>query len=210
MAPTSSGQQNGSGHPRRNIGFDDFDPRLRGNGAVAHRIGAQVVTSAAQGHSGRRLVIVAVLSVLLLWGGLYIAFQRWRASYRERAAYGASHVAASVGPLKDIVPPDVDPGVWRAAVEQTRAMLTTVAASNLLDRGDIDNLCFELDQFVSKARAHPETAKNELAAIWNQMADRAEFLFQDSRSPTRDRHVRPRILPPRPVKASVKPSSASA
>jgi hypothetical protein len=209
MAPTSSGQQNGSGHPWRNIGFDDFDPKLRGNWAVAHGIGAQMVASAAQGHSGRRVVIVAVLSVLLIWGGLYIAFQRWRASYRERAAYGASHVAAALGPLNDIVPPDVDPGAWRDAVERTRDMLTTVAASNLLDRGDIDNLCLELDQFVSKARAHPETARDELATIWNQMADRAEFLFQDSRSPTRDRHVRPRILPPRPVKASARPGTAS-
>ena len=64
-------------------------------------------------------------------------------------------------------------------------MLTTVVASNLLDRDEMDKLARELDHFVARARAHPETARTELAAIWNEMADRAEFLFQDSRSPTR-------------------------
>ena len=44
--------------------------------------------------------------------------------------------------------------------------------------------------------------------IWNEMSDRAEFLFQDSRSPTRDRHVRPKILPPRPEKEQGQKASA--
>ena len=76
-------------------------------------------------------------------------------------------------------------------------MLTTVVASNLLDLDDMDRLRVELDERVASVKSHPETATTELAAIWNEMADRAEFLFQDSRAPTQDRHVRPKILPPR-------------
>ena len=49
----------------------------------------------------------------------------------------------------------------------------------------------ELDQAVARARAHPETALDELAAIWNVQADRAEFLFKDGRSASGDRHPRP-------------------
>ena len=89
---------------------------------------------------------------------------------------------------------------WRDAIDKTRAMLTTVVGSNLLDLDDMDQLRAELDQCVARAQAHPESARTELAAIWDHMADRAEFLFQDSRSPTQDRHVRPKILPERPEK----------
>ena len=80
-------------------------------------------------------------------------------------------------------------------------MLTTLVSSNLLDFSEMDKLRGELDGFVTRIQAHPESAKTSWPAIWNEMADRAEFLFQDSRAPTRDRHVRPKILPPRPGKA---------
>ena len=79
-------------------------------------------------------------------------------------------------------------------------MLKTIVGSNLLNLHDMDKLRLELDQSVARAQTHPESATTELAAIWNEMADRAEFLFQDSRSPAHDRHVRPGILPPRPAK----------
>jgi hypothetical protein len=159
------------------------------------------MTDMDHGHSGRRFVVVAVVVVLLTWGGLFLAFKRWRADYRERVAYGASHIVSTVDRLKEVIPPKIEPAEWRDAVDKTHAMLMTVVGSNLLDLAEMDKLRVELDQCVSRAKAHPETAKTELATIWNNMADRAEFLFQDSRSPTLDRHVRPRILPPRPVKA---------
>ena len=120
----------------------------------------------------------------------------------QRAAWGASHVVAAIDPLKDVVPPGVDPTVWRNAIDETHAMLVTVVGSNLLDLDDMNKLRVELDQFVSRARAHPETAPTELAAVWNTLADRAEFLFQDGKDPTRDRHTRPKILPPRPAKTA--------
>ncbi len=161
-----------------------------------------------EGHSGRKFVIVAALVVLTIWGGLYLAFQTWRAKYRARAAYGAQHVVPVIEPLKAAVPPGTEPGAWRDAVDRTHAMLMTVVGSNLLDIDKMDTLRTELDQAVKRVEMHPESGRDELGAIWNEMADRAEFLFQDSRSPTLDRHPRPRILPPRPVKTNDEKAAA--
>jgi hypothetical protein len=197
MPPTPSGKHNGFHDPSRRLRFDDF-----GADAGNRRFDGLVTAEAGRGHSGRRFVVVAVVVVLFTWGGLYLAFQRWRAAYRERAAWGASHVVSAIDPLKEIAPPGVEPADWRNAVDETHGMLLTVVASNLLDLHDMDKLRLELDQSVSRIRVRPETAQTELAAIWNTLADRAEFLFQDSKDPTRDRHVRPKILPPRPAKAS--------
>ena len=53
----------------------------------------------------------------------------------------------------------------------------------------------ELNQNVERARP-PETAVDELAAVWNSLADRAAFLFRDTRRTDGVRHIRPAILPP--------------
>jgi hypothetical protein len=172
------------------------------------RADAPAITAAGQGHSGRRFVVGAVIVVLVTWGGLYLVFHRWRANYRERVAFGASKVVPVIDPLKDVTPPGVDPTAWRDAVDETHAMLATVVGSNLLDRGDMDNLRVELGERVARVQSHPETATAELTAIWNEMADRAEFLFQDSRDPTRDRHVRPKILSPRPAPEKAQKAAA--
>jgi hypothetical protein len=34
--------------------------------------------------------------------------------------------------------------------------------------------------------------------VWNLVADRAEFFFHDGRAANGQRHIRPRVLPPRP------------
>jgi hypothetical protein len=171
---------------------------MLGNDREGRQADAPATIDAEQGHSGRRFVVVAVVVVLLIWGGLYLAFHRWRANYRARVAYGTSNVVPAVVPLREVTPPGVGPNAWRDAVDKTHAMLATVVGSNLLDIGDMDKLRLELDDRVARAKSHPETATTELAAIWNEMTDRAEFLFQDSRNPTKDRHMRPKILPPRP------------
>ena len=80
-------------------------------------------------------------------------------------------------------------------------MLLTVTGSNLLDVKDMDALRGELTQHVRRASAKPATAVDELTAIWNEVADRGDFLLRDSRSRSGQRHPRPRILPPRPEKA---------
>jgi hypothetical protein len=204
MATTGNGQAPGSYHPAQRLRFDDLgwssgenDPSSRGPKTPA-------TDESGQDHSGRRFVIVAGLVLLTIWGGLYLAFASWRAKYRERAAYGALHVVSAIDPLKAVVPPGTEPQAWRDAVLATQDMLRTVVGSNLLDVDKMDKLRNELDQSVKRVTAHPESGRDELATIWNEMADRAEFLFQDSRSPTLDRHPRPKILPPRPAKTKDK------
>jgi hypothetical protein len=151
----------------------------------------------SQGHSGRLLVVGAGIALLVIWGALYLVFRDWRARYRERALYGATQVLPAVDRLRSIMPANVDPVVWRKAVEQTGAMLITVTGSNLLDIRDMDNLRAELDQHVARATDRPETAVQELADIWDEIADRGEFLFNDSRSVSGIRHPRPKLLPPK-------------
>src|SRR5579862_7141410 len=60
-------------------------------------------------YSGRRFITVGVLSVLILWGLLYLAFRDWRERYRERAAFGKNYVATAIDPLAKIIPPGTDP-----------------------------------------------------------------------------------------------------
>ncbi len=203
MATTHNGQPPGSEHPARQVRFDNLGSGSGGNDADSRESETGEI---GQGHSGRKFVIVAGMVVLTIWGGLYLAFQSWRAKYRERAAYGVLHVVPAIDPLRMVVPPGTEPGAWRDAIDRTHAMLTTVVGSNLLDVDNMDQLRTLLDQAVMRAKAHPESGGDELAAIWNEMSDRAEFLFQDSRSPTLDRHPRPKILPPRPEKANAKPA----
>jgi hypothetical protein len=66
----------------------------------------------------------------------------------------------------------------------------------------MDNFRAELDQHVARATDRPETAVQELADIWDEVADRGEFLFNDSRSVSGIRHPRPKLLPPRTGKTS--------
>jgi hypothetical protein len=154
----------------------------------------------SRGHSGRLLVLGAGLTLLLIWGTLYLVFRDWRARYRERALYGATQVLPAVDRFQSIIPPDVDPARWRDAVDQTRAMLTTVTGSNLLDVKAMHRLRVELDQHIARASDRPESAVRELADIWDQIADRGEFLLNDSRSLSGIRHPRPKVLPPRSSK----------
>jgi hypothetical protein len=151
-------------------------------------------------HSGRRLVLTAGAVMLVLWASLYLVFRDWRARYRARASYGAVQVAPVIDQLAEIIPPGVNPSTWREAVRQTHVMLVTVTSSNLLDLPQMQSLRAELQQTVARAQARPETACEELAAVWNTMADRAEFIFRDGRSANGERHPRPKILPPRPAK----------
>jgi len=162
-----------------------------------------------RGHSGRRFVLVAGLILLVVWGVLYLVFRDWRTRYRARAAYGATHVVPAIDPLEAIVPAGVEPDAWRETVRQTRAMLMTVTSSNLLDIKEMERLRAELDQFVARVQADPDTGLSELAAIWDEMAERAEFLFRDDRSPDGHRHPRPKILPPKPEKPRARPAAAS-
>jgi hypothetical protein len=202
MSSSRDGRQRGEPRrdPIRRLRYDDlFAIMARTHAHDRGAVGADPATPwLPRSHSGRRFVIVAGLTVLVIWGVLYLVFRDWRARYRERAAYGSSQVVPAIDPMAGLVPPGADPAAWRDAVSETRALLVTVTASNLLGMAEMQALRAELDQAVARTRAHPETGIAELAGVWDAIADRGGFLFQDSRSLDGERHQRPSLLPSRP------------
>ena len=153
-------------------------------------------------------MLAAGLTVLLIWGTLYLVFRDWRARYRERAVLWIDPGAfpPSIGCGRSRRPMSIPPDGVKQWIRHS-AMLTTVTGSNLLDVKDMDNLRDELDQHVARATDRPETAIRELADIWDEIADRGEFLFSDSRSLSGIRHPRPSCCRPDPGKL---PQSTSA
>lgn len=139
-------------------------------------------------------MVVFCLAILVLWGVLYLVFQDWRARYRVRAAFGATQVAPVVDSLLGIKPDGVDADAWRGAVQETHAMLVSVTAANLLDLKQMEALRDELRQAVDRARSHPQTARDELARIWDAMEDRAPFVLQEGTSGRKKGHPRPAVL----------------
>src|SRR5258708_4886147 len=165
MTSTPNGHQGDS--PFRRFRLDE----LSSNSIQA--TAAQGSLALPPAHSGRRFVLGAGLLLLFPLGALYLIFRDWRARYNERAQFGATQVAPVIDSLADTPPPGVTAGDWRQAVRETHDLLVTVTGSNLLDRQQMLSLRQELEQTVARARAHPETARDELAGVWNLVADRA-------------------------------------
>jgi hypothetical protein len=172
---------NPGNRPARRLRFDEYPSKPNRNASQPAR---------DEGVSGRRAVIGGMLAVLVLAGGLALVFRDWRARYRERAAFGARQVATAIDPLAEVVPPVVSRDDWRRTVADTHAMLVTLTGSNLLDLDQMRELRVELTARVARARARPETACAELAALWDDLADRAGPVVVKH-------HPRPRLLPPR-------------
>jgi hypothetical protein len=200
--------ENGDRRQSRKLRLDELPANVIWSYARGAQPKGASATSARDelGHSGRRFVLVSVLVLLSIWGLLYLLFRDWRARYRQRALYGASIVVPAIDPLARIEPPDVAPESWRDAVASTRSMLLTVISSNLLDEKQMRELRTELAGAAARSAADPKRAVTELATIWNNIADRGEFLLRDSRSASGTRHARPKILPPRPAKPAARPS----
>lgn len=191
MASTSNGHQDG--YASRRFRFDDLPS------TVVHTPASAFGADLGPQHSGRRFVLLACSTILVLWGTLYVAFHDWRARYRARTSFGVTQVAPVIDPLAEIIPPEVGVAAWQDAVRQTHEMLAAVLSANLLDVGQMELLREEVKQTVERARLHPETAREELASFWTAMADRAEFVLQEGTSGRRKGHPRPAILPPRPL-----------
>ncbi|MGE3818344.1 MAG: hypothetical protein AB7I30_02825 [Isosphaeraceae bacterium] len=127
-----------------------------------------------EGISGRRFVLACGFGVLFLWGALYLTFSVWRSSYRARASFGEERVAKAVEPLAEVIP-DPSTGVtaesWRPAVAETREMLKTLTAANLLDLSQMA----ALGEWIARevADATPSTALETLARIWDEAEARA-------------------------------------
>jgi hypothetical protein len=167
--------------------------RLRFDGYPAIRAVPVPRTVHVTGHSGRRVVLVGGLMVLVLAGGLALWFRDWRFHYRQRAAFGARQVATAIDPLAEVVPPEVSPDTWRRTVAETHAMLVTLTGSNMLDLDQMRALRAELITQVSVSRTRPETARAELAALWDSLARRAgpNLVKHHPRPKLLDSHPRP-------------------
>jgi hypothetical protein len=154
--------------------------------------------------TGRRVVIAIVAVVLALWLGLDMSFRSWKARYRALAEFGETQVAPVIDPLASIVPPDVPATEWRVAVSETHAMLLALVGSGALDEGQMDDLRREIAARVAAAR--PETARQTLADLWNDLERKAGPLIAPNRTPPpansrqaarHPRPPRPKILGPR-------------
>jgi len=200
MSSSTNGRCGGPHDPIRRLRYDESpalmekargrSPRVRNRGA-----GTAAIPWLGPGHSGRRFVILALIAFLIVSGALYLVFREWRAWYRARAAYGASQVAPAIDAFAELNPPDLSPREWRDAVARTHELLVTVTASNLLGLTEMRELRGELQRAAARAQDQPATAVGELAAVWDDMAERGEFLMKDTRSFDHDRHPRPTILP---------------
>jgi len=200
--------EDGDCHQSRKVRVDDLPSNVTWSYSLGPDPKGATATGALRGpgHSGRRFVLVSGLVVLTIWGMLYLVFRDWRGRYQKRALYGATYVVPAIDPMARVEPPGVSPEAWRDAVASTRSMLLTVTSSNLLDERQMRDLRSELEGTAAQSSAHPERAVAELATVWNNIADRGEFLLKDGKSPGGDRHPRPKILPPRPGRIRAVPS----
>lgn len=139
--------------------------------------------------SGRWFVIGAVLTLLLIWGTVFVVFREWRARHRELAAYGATQIAPLVDPLAKMVPPKVDAKAWKRAVDDTHGMLVAATSSGTMGRPELETLRAELA--VRFAQDTPETAKDDLTKLWDEMRKRVGPILTGHPS-------RPPFCPPRP------------
>jgi hypothetical protein len=153
---------NAGNRPARRLRFDGYPPNRKQEATARSQVA---------GHSGRRAVITGVLAIVVVAGGLALAFRDWRVHYRARAAFGARQVAPVIDPLAELVPPDISREAWRRTVAEAHAMLVALTASNMLDLADMQALRVELAERVRRAR--PETARADLAALWDELAHRA-------------------------------------
>jgi hypothetical protein len=200
MSSSTNGRHGGHDDPIRRLRYDHIpaiieQTRARSRPGGETGAGATTASWLGRSDSGRRFVTLAVIAVLIVWASLYLVFREWRARYRVRAAYGATQVAPAIDAFADRAPPGVEATRWRDAVERTHAMLVTVTASNLLGLDEMKQLRAEIERAAGRAGARRESAVAELAAVWDDMSERGEFLMRDTRSLTGDRHPRPGILP---------------
>ncbi|WP_435018074.1 hypothetical protein TA3x_000019 [Tundrisphaera sp. TA3] len=154
--------------------------------------------AAPPGVSGRWTVAVLVAGVLALWFGLDRGFRAWKARHEARAAFGMARVAPAIDPLAAVVPPDVAAEEWRRAVAATHAMLVALTGAGVLDEPDLERLRRQVAGLASRAR--PETARAELAGLWDDLEHRVGPIIAPDHAPppAGSRHAARHPRPPRP------------
>lgn len=122
--------------------------------------------------SGRKFIIGLVMVVLTCWGGLWLAFQSWRANYEEKAQIGRE-VARKIRPLVDFRPESISPSQWEDTVDHAEAMLIAVTGSNLLNGEQLVELGQQVQELVDQAHDQPERSVSLLKSLWDDLSRRA-------------------------------------
>ncbi len=148
--------------------------------------------------SGRRVVIGLLAIVLVFWLSIGLAFRAWKARYQALAEFGAMRVAPVIDPLASTVPPDVPSTEWRVAVSETHAMLLALTGAGVLDEVQMNDLRREIAAKVAAAR--PETARQTLAGLWDDLERQAGPVIAPDRipPPANSRQAARNPRPPRP------------
>ncbi len=132
-------------------------------------------TTDKQGVSGRLIVIVAAIVVMILWLSLFVHSRFvYGPRVREIAAYGRETVAPTVDRLIELDPDGISPAIWKDIVKDTRALLVDVTASNLPNISRVEQLDRWADQLEAiVSQADDDSATEALAAIWIDITRRA-------------------------------------
>lgn len=122
-------------------------------------------------YSGRRLVSIGVLVILVIWGSIYALFRDWRSKYYARVstgrAFAEAKLAPIVEPLADTIPPGIDPKSWEDAIAATSAMLGTLAGSGQMTEIQLEKLASDVSRRIQRSRV--ETIQADLIELWDDM-----------------------------------------
>ncbi len=150
------------GKDQRRFRLDDLKPRRK---VLGRRV------------SGRRFVAIAVVTILAVWGTLYLAFSNWREGVQRRIELGKAEVLPAIDLLAEKVPEGIDPIEWNEAIEATQELLRRVVGTGQLDESEL--LALRDDLAERSERASAETAVAELSTIWDEMTARLGRLRGD-------------------------------
>jgi hypothetical protein len=117
------------------------------------------------GHSGRRLVILGLLSLFIIWAILALSFLVWKANYRERIRWGEKAIPSALAPLTECAPPGINPGLWGDTLAETKVMLQRLVRSGILSRTQMQNLEMSLRKQAREVK--PEGAGVLVLHIWD-------------------------------------------
>ena len=149
-------------------------------------------------HSGRQLVILAIVVLAATSSALYWSFLSWRKHYRQNVAYANGQISPVLKKLFGLHPPKVDPMAWKQAVMDSHDMVALVIASGILDRAGLTVLIKDVSTRFRETS--DSTALRDLSGLWDDMETRAGPIL--ARSPERQPRIprRPKLLEPRRIR----------
>jgi hypothetical protein len=122
-------------------------------------------SSDKSGDSGRRLVILGLLGLFLVWIILGSFFLLWRVRYRQQVQWGETAILSALAPVAGKAPPGVDINLWNQALGDTQVMLRRLIRSGILSKQQMQDLRAGIQSQVRGVR--PEEAVLFLLHVWD-------------------------------------------